>query len=187
MHCRPTVEAHDVVFELPDLRVPLAGIPLLATAALARPAPVASADSLGVKPRATLDYFVPRAFSVASRESRRSSPPASPPCIDAGRFARAFVPVKHPLHAYRSQVAITIEATFAHPRSHYREAGVKPTAPPLPRPDCDNLAKAVLDGLQQVISDDTRVARLAIQKAWGSGGSTTVTIAPGVDGEGATS
>jgi Holliday junction resolvase RusA-like endonuclease len=90
MHCRPTVEAHVVVFDLPDLRVPLADIPVLSTA-------------------------------------------------DA------------------------------------------------PRPDCDNLAKAVLDGLQGVMGDDTRVARLAIQKAWGSEGSTTVTIATGFDGEGATS
>jgi hypothetical protein len=38
-----------------------------------------------------------------------------------------------------------------------------------------------------VAGDDTRVARLAIQKAWGSEGSTTVTIATGFDGEGATS
>jgi hypothetical protein len=35
-----------------------------------------------------------------------------------------------------------------------------------------------------VAGDDTRVARLAIQKAWGS---TTVTIATGFDGDGATS
>jgi Holliday junction resolvase RusA-like endonuclease len=113
------------------------------------------------------------------------------------------VPAKHPVHAFRGRVAsaaqaaglteaalpvaITINATFGRPRSHYRKVGVKPAAPPLPRPDCDNLAKAVLDGLQDVMGDDTRVARLAIQKAWGSEGSTTVTIATGFDGEGATS
>ncbi len=62
-----------------------------------------------------------------------------------------------------------------------------PQPPPLPRPDVDNIAKSVLDGLQDVVGDDTRVARLAIQKAWGSEGSRTVTIATGFDGEGATS
>jgi Holliday junction resolvase RusA-like endonuclease len=51
----------------------------------------------------------------------------------------------------------------------------------------DNIAKSVLDGLQDMVGDDTKVARLAIQKAWGSEGSTTVTIATGFDGEGATS
>lgn len=130
-------------------------------------------------------------------------PQPRPRVSTRGGFARAFVPAKHPVHEFRGRVAaaalaaglapgnqpvtVEINATFGRPRSHYRRAGVKPTAPPLPRPDCDNLAKAVLDGLQQVIGDDTRVARLAIKKAWGQEGSTTVTIATGLDGEGATS
>ena len=62
---------------------------------------------------------------------------------------------------------------------------MKPTAPPLPRPDCDNLAKAVLDGLQDVIGDDTWVARLTVAKAWGSEGSTTVMIVVGLEGSAA--
>ena len=119
-------------------------------------------------------------------------PQPRPRVSTRGGFARAFVPANHPVHAFRDRVAsaaqaaglteaaspvsITIEATFGRLRSHYRKAGVKPTAPPLPRPDCDNLAKAVLDGLQDVIGDDTRVARLTVEKAWGPAGSTTVTI-----------
>lgn len=115
-----------------------------------------------------------------------------------GGFARAFVPAKHPVHEYRDRVAsaaqaaglteaappvsITIEATFGRPRSHYRKAGVRPTAPPLPRPDCDNLAESVLDALQKAISDDTRVARLVIEKAWGRQGNTKVTTAAGLEG-----
>ena len=130
-------------------------------------------------------------------------PQPRPRVSTRGAFAKAYVPAKHPVHEYRSRIAraaraaglawgdqpvtVAITATFGRPRSHYRKVGVKPTAPPLPRPDCDNLAKAVLDGLQGVMGDDTRVARLAIQKAWGSEGSTTVTIATGFDGEGATS
>ncbi len=108
-------------------------------------------------------------------------------------YGRAYVPAKHPVHQFRarvahaakaagltetaSPVAVTIEARFGRPRSHYRKAGVKPTAPALPRPDCDNLAKAVLDGLQDVLGDDTRVASLTVTKAWACEGSTSVTIA----------
>ncbi|MFM7184687.1 MAG: RusA family crossover junction endodeoxyribonuclease [Planctomycetota bacterium] len=128
-------------------------------------------------------------------------PQPRPRVSTRGGFARAFVPAKHPVHEFRDRVAfaaraaglapgnqpvtVEINATFGRPRSHYRKAGVKPTAPPLPRPDCDNLAKSVLDALQNVIGDDTRVARLTVEKAWGQEGSTTVTIATGLDGEGA--
>lgn len=58
---------------------------------------------------------------------------------------------------------------------------MKPSAPALPRPDCDNLAKAVLDALQDTLGDDTRVARLTIEKAWGREGCTTVTVTTGHD------
>lgn len=120
-------------------------------------------------------------------------PQPRPRVSTRGGFAKAYVPAKHPVHEFRARVAhaaraaglttagdpvsVEIVAMFGRPRSHYRKAGVKPTAPALPRPDCDNLAKAVLDGLQGVIGDDTRVARLTVEKAWGSEGSTTVTIA----------
>jgi Holliday junction resolvase RusA-like endonuclease len=130
-------------------------------------------------------------------------PQPRPRVSTVGGFARAYVPAKHPVHAFRDRVAsaaqaaglteaalpvaITINATFGRPRSHYRKVGVKPTAPPLPRPDCDNLAKAVLDALQGVMGDDTKVARLTVAKAWGHEGSTAVTIATGFDGEGAIS
>ena len=129
-------------------------------------------------------------------------PQPRPRVSTVGGFARAYVPAKHPVHAYRSQVAaaaraaglteaaspvaITIEATFGRPLSHYRKAGVKPTAPPLPRPDVDNIAKSVLDGLQDVVGDDTKGERLAIEKVWGREGSTTVTIVAGLDGIGTT-
>jgi len=118
-----------------------------------------------------------------------------------GGFGRAYVPAKHPVHTFRVRVAraakaagltwvdkpvtVVIEARFSRPRSHYRKSGVRPTAPPLPRPDCDNLAKAVLDALQEVMGDDTRVERLTVAKAWGHEGGTTVTITSRLDGEGA--
>ena len=119
-------------------------------------------------------------------------PQPRPRVSTRGGFGKAYVPAKHPVHEFRSRVALAaraaglargkqpvaveISATFGRPRSHYRKAGVKPTAPVLPRPDCDNLAKAVLDALQDTLGDDTRVARLTVEKAWGSEGCTTVRV-----------
>jgi Holliday junction resolvase RusA-like endonuclease len=102
-----------------------------------------------------------------------------------GGFAKAYVPVKHPVHEFRSWVArasrhagltraddpacVEIVATFRRSRSHLNKSGVKPTAPALPRPDVDNVAKALLDALQDVIGDDTRGVRLTVEKEWGRG------------------
>ena len=96
------------------------------------------------------------------------------------------------MHAYRQAVALTaraagltatgeplnvvIDAVFERPKSHLTKTGVKPTAPRLPRPDVDNLAKAVLDALQDVIGDDTLVARLVVEKSYGQEARTTVRI-----------
>jgi Holliday junction resolvase RusA-like endonuclease len=109
-----------------------------------------------------------------------------------GGFARAYVPSKHPVHDYRTQLAVAarlagltptgepldvvIDAVFERPRSHMLKSGVKATAPKLPRPDVDNVAKAVLDSLQDVMGDDTMVARLVVEKSWGQEARTTVRI-----------
>lgn len=119
-------------------------------------------------------------------------PQPRPRVSTAGGFARAYVPAKHPVHAYRAVIAlmarqaglkgtgapihVVIDAVFARPKSHMRKSGVRPDAPTLPRPDVDNLAKAVLDALQEVIGDDTCVARLVVEKSYGEYGSTTVRI-----------
>jgi Holliday junction resolvase RusA-like endonuclease len=102
------------------------------------------------------------------------------------------VPKEHPVHAYRKAIAeaadeaglvaqdeplnVVIDAVFERPKSHLNKAGVKPTAPRLPRPDVDNLAKAVLDALQDVMGDDTNVARLVVEKSYGQEARTTVRI-----------
>jgi len=103
-----------------------------------------------------------------------------------------YVEKKHPIHAYRQAVAVAaraagvveadgpvsviVDAVFARPKSHLNKSGVKPTAPALPRPDVDNLGKAVLDALQEVMGDDTNVSRLLVEKSWGTEGRTTVRI-----------
>jgi Holliday junction resolvase RusA-like endonuclease len=102
------------------------------------------------------------------------------------------VPAKHPVHAYRQAIAeaageaglvaqdeplnVVIDFVFERPKSHMRKSGVKADAPRLPRPDVDNLAKAVLDALQDVIGDDTNVARLVVEKSYGQEARTTVRI-----------
>ena len=96
------------------------------------------------------------------------------------------------MHAYRKAIAeaadeaglvaqdeplsVVIDAVFERPKSHMTKAGVKATAPRLPRPDVDNIAKAVLDALQDVIGDDTHVARLVVEKSYGQEARTTVRI-----------
>ena len=108
-----------------------------------------------------------------------------------GGFARAYVPSKHPVHAYREGVLraaidagllpvsepieVIIDAVFVRPKSHLTRRGVKASAPALPRPDCDNVAKAVLDSLQQLL-DDTHVRRLIVEKSWGDEARTTVRV-----------
>ena len=119
-------------------------------------------------------------------------PQPRPRVSTRGGFARAYVPSTHPVHDYRSSLAaaardaglgttgeplnVVIDAVFVRPKSHMRKSGVKPDAPRLPRPDVDNIAKAVLDALQDVMGDDTNVARLVVEKSYGTEARTTVRI-----------
>jgi Holliday junction resolvase RusA-like endonuclease len=108
-----------------------------------------------------------------------------------GGFARAYVPSKHPVHAYRESllraaidagllpvskpIEVIIDAVFARPKSHLTKRGVKASAPALPRADVDNVAKAVLDSLKDLF-DDTNVRRLIVEKSWGDEARTTVRV-----------
>jgi len=119
-------------------------------------------------------------------------PQPRPRVSTRGGFARAYVPAKHPVHAYRQGIAkaavcagltmaegpieVVVDAVFARPKSHMNKSGVKDTAPALPRPDVDNIAKAVLDSLQDVMGDDTNVKRLIVEKSYGSKARTTVRV-----------
>jgi Holliday junction resolvase RusA-like endonuclease len=108
-----------------------------------------------------------------------------------GKFAHAYTPKKHPVHAYRDAilrealacgltpisepVEVIVDAVFVRPKSHMTKRGPKTTAPVLPRPDVDNVAKAVLDALKDVF-DDTHVRRLIVEKSWGDEARTTVRV-----------
>ncbi|NBW15410.1 MAG: RusA family crossover junction endodeoxyribonuclease [Caulobacteraceae bacterium] len=110
-----------------------------------------------------------------------------------GGYGHAYTPDRHPVHAYRKAIALAaanagatpkaepvcveIEAVFQRPKSHRTKTGVKVTAPAMPRPDCDNIAKSVLDSLTGVAwRDDTLVRRLVIEKSYGPTARTTVRI-----------
>lgn len=119
-------------------------------------------------------------------------PQPRPRVSTRGGFARAYVPSKHPVHAYRQAIAqeatragvtpyespieVCINAIFSRPKSHMTKRGVKATAPKLPRPDVDNIAKAILDSLQDVMGDDTNVRRLTVEKAFGDESKTIVSV-----------
>jgi Holliday junction resolvase RusA-like endonuclease len=127
-------------------------------------------------------------FSVAGQPVPQPRPRVS----TAGGFARAYVPKDHPVHAYRQSLAaaargagltttgeplnVVIDAIFERPKSHTNKSGVKADAPRLPRPDVDNIAKAVLDALQDVMGDDSLVGRLVVEKSYGTEARTTVRV-----------
>jgi Holliday junction resolvase RusA-like endonuclease len=108
-----------------------------------------------------------------------------------GNHPHGYTPPEHPIHAYRDAIAVAgraaglcnknlplvieIVAVFKRPKSHFNKSGLKATAPVLPRPDVDNVAKGVLDALKSVVGDDMMVARLVVDKWWGVEGRTVVT------------
>lgn len=131
----------------------------------------------------------PITFTVAGDPVPQPRPRVS----TRGGFARAYVPARHPVHAYRQAVAeaakaagvtvsddaVSAELTFLfeRPKSHRTKKGIKKDAPALPAPDVDNLAKAVLDSLTCVAwHDDRQVARLTVSKGYASESATLVRL-----------
>ncbi len=73
-------------------------------------------------------------------------------------------------------VEVVVDAVFVRPKSHMNKSGVKASAPQLPRPDVDNVGKAVLDAIGPILGDDTQVRRLVVEKSYGSEARTTVRV-----------
>jgi len=105
-----------------------------------------------------------------------------------GGFARAYVPGRHPIHAYRQAVQLAapktlggnpdwafvleIEAVFGRPASHLRRGVPKPDAPAFPpRCDWDNLGKGVCDALTGLAwKEDDQVVDGRVRKRYAGPG-----------------
>jgi len=105
-----------------------------------------------------------------------------------GRFAHAYTPKDHPVHAWRKAVAqAALDAAngqrfgkrpvyfcatywFQRPKSHFRADGAVRLAHDnaIPRPDLDNLTKAVWDALTiaGIWHDDGQVMESSERKDW---------------------
>lgn len=134
--------------------------------------------------------MTPLTFSVPGDPVPQPRPRVS----TRGGFARAYVPSRHPVHAYRQAIAaaaleagatpteaapitVILDLVFARPASHLTQKGLRKGAPLLPRCDVDNAAKACLDALNGVAwADDCQVSRLVVEKSYGTEARTTVRI-----------
>lgn len=110
-----------------------------------------------------------------------------------GGFAQAYVPAKHPVHAWRTAIrravidsragkgsgspvrealSVRLGLYLPRPKSHHRASGAltgqAPRMPVGPKFDADNLAKAVLDELTDcgVWEDDGQVCDLIVSKRY---------------------
>jgi len=95
-------------------------------------------------------------------------------------FARAYTERDHPIHAYKQAVrlayvnaggdvlegpvSIRIVCWFGRPKSHSKKRRQQ-AEPKTTKPDLDNIAKAILDALNEIAyDDDGQVYRLTVEK-----------------------
>lgn len=103
-----------------------------------------------------------------------------------GRFATAYVPKSHPVHAYKQAIVLAAKASskkwreggvslvaefiFARPPSHWTKGGLAASAPAIPpRCDWDNLGKAVSDAITDsgvIWNDDDQVVEATVRKRY---------------------
>jgi len=75
-------------------------------------------------------------------------------------------------------IKVTIRATFQPPQSWSKKKVAEHLhRPHTQRPDLDNCAKALLDGLNRIAwADDGQVAEIVVSKVWGVTAQTVVTV-----------
>jgi Holliday junction resolvase RusA-like endonuclease len=113
-----------------------------------------------------------------------------------GRFARAYIEARHPIHAYRQAIALSaqvaggrpvdgpveleVEFVFERPPSHWTKTGLSKGAPQIPpRCDWDNLGKAVSDAITDSAAiwlDDDQVVDGRCRKRYAERGEAPRTV-----------
>lgn len=121
-----------------------------------------------------------------------------------GGFARVYDDRTHPVHVFKAQlrlqagelfqspcdgpVWLRIEAVFPRPKSKTRKTRPNLREWHTSKPDCENVAKAVMDALTHIVyHDDRQVVSLNVIKCVASGDEqarTEVTISHGNEKEG---
>jgi Holliday junction resolvase RusA-like endonuclease len=111
---------------------------------------------------------------------------------------RHYIPQKSPGVVYRSiaaklsarkpklegPVRVTIGCVFEMPKSWTKAKKLKHDGQPhTQKPDSDNIAKAILDGLSECWPDDAVVWELIVRKVWGQHGSTVVFVTDTLTGD----
>ena len=102
-----------------------------------------------------------------------------------GRYPVAYIPDNHRIHNYKSEIALHAKSMFPEPlqssfsvqcvfcferpASHWNKKGLSKNAKRWPRADVDNLLKAVLDSLNDVVwFDDVQVVSVSGLRRWHS-------------------
>ena len=110
-----------------------------------------------------------------SRKSGRAFDPAENGIAEA---SIGHLAAKHFAKPLAGAVAVEVIATFAIPQSwSKRKAAEHIHRPHCQKPDSDNLAKSVLDGLNRIAwADDGQVYALSVRKVWGQVDQTVVFV-----------
>lgn len=118
-------------------------------------------------------------FSV----SLKPTPQPRPRFTMRGGFAKAYTDPKHAVHPFKKAIAdaamaagafpttkpvcVSVMSIFSRPKSHLKNGVLKDTAPLVPPPDVDNLAKSVMDAMTEIAyADDKLVLRLDTEKRY---------------------
>ena len=112
------------------------------------------------------------------RFSRRSGRTYTPEATVSFERAVGQIAVEHFPEPITGPVRVQIWATFAPAASwSKRKTAEHINRPHTQRPDLDNIAKAVCDGLNRIaFADDGQIAELVVRKVWGPVPQTVVTV-----------
>ena len=110
-----------------------------------------------------------------SRKTVRAYNPAENDQFEASLGAMAAIHFPQPL---TGPVSLEIIVTLALPQSwSAKKKAALAYRPHTQKPDCDNIAKAICDGLNRIAwADDRQICAVKISKAWGPNDQTTIFV-----------